>query len=105
MKMNTEQYLKAGEHKLGNERVYKQSENDQINLVVDHMVHKGEIPEKVGEFLKDGETKVAKYYHLLKTHKIPQCVENPAEWLEEHGFPIRGIVSCYDTPQRGLQGL
>ena len=32
-----------------------------------------------------------KYYHVLKTHKIPTEVNDPSTWLENNGFPIRGI--------------
>ena len=34
------------------------------------MIQKGEIPEKIGEYLKDGEYELTKFYHLLKTCKI-----------------------------------
>ena len=30
-----------------------------------------EVPEKVAEYLENGEAKLPKYYHVLKTHKIP----------------------------------
>ena len=48
---------------------------------------------------------MSKYYHLLKTHKIPPSIENPAQWLEENGFPIRGIVSCCGSPTERLSGF
>ena len=57
------------------------------------MVQNEEIPENVGSFLKDGKSDISKFYHLLKTHKIPPNLENPQQWLEERGFPLRGIVS------------
>ena len=112
VKMNKEQYLKAGEDELANQKFYKQIDNDlskevkvKNDIVVDSMIQKDEIPVKVGGFLKDGQSKVARYYHLLKTHKIPQSVDNPSEWLDEQGFPIRGIVSCCGTPTERLAGF
>ena len=31
------------------------------------------------------------HYHLLKTHKIPTDIVDPSTWLDEQGFPVRGI--------------
>ena len=66
---------------------------------------KNEISEAVSKFLLSGQTKLSTYYHLLKTHKIPQDVENPSEWLEHHGYPIRGIISARGGPTERLAGF
>ena len=55
--------------------------------------------------MKSVESKVSKYYHLLKTHKIPTDTENPNRWLEENGFPLRGIVSGCGSPTERLSGF
>ena len=57
------------------------------------MFVKDEISEPVANFLKGSQKNLSAYYHLLKTHKIPQDVDNPTDWLENHGYPIRGIIS------------
>ena len=112
VKMTKEQYLKAGEKELEDEHTYKVIEEDpsdniriQNAILVDEIVRKDEISEKVAEFLKAGESKVSKYYHLLKTHKIPISTENPTRWLEENGFPLRGIVSGCGSPTERLSGF
>jgi hypothetical protein len=69
------------------------------------MVKKNEISEKVAEFLKAGESKVSKYYHLLKTHKIPVSTENPSQWLDDNGFPLRGIISGCGSPTERISGF
>ena len=45
------------------------------------------------------------FYHLLKTHNIPTTLVNPAEWLQENGFPVRGIISCLNSPTERLAGF
>ena len=75
------------------------------DIIVDDMVQKDEIPLKVAEFLKGGQCEVSKFYHILKTHKIPSTIDNPTEWLTENGFPIRGIVSGIGTPTERLSGF
>jgi hypothetical protein len=69
------------------------------------MVQNEEISEKVAEFLKGGKCELSKYYHLLKTHKIPPSIGNPSQWLEDNGFPIRGIVSGRGAPTERLSGF
>jgi hypothetical protein len=69
------------------------------------MLRKEEIPEKVAEFLVNGESKLSKYYHLLKTHKIPTEVSDASSWMETHGYPIRGIISCRRSPTERLGGF
>ena len=61
--------------------------------------------EKVAEFLCGGKCELSKYYHLLKTHKIPPSIGNPSQWLEGNGFPIRGIVSGRGAPTERLSGF
>ena len=69
------------------------------------MLQSGEITEKVAEYLQLGGDKLSKYYHLLKTHNIPTDLENPLDWLEEQGFPIRGIISGRGGPTERLAGF
>ena len=95
-----------------NEQTYKVIDGDpsdnirvQTAMLVDDMVRRNEISEKVAEFLKSGDCKVSKYYHLLKTHKIPTTTEDASRWLEENGFPLRGIVSCCSSPTERLSGF
>ena len=76
----------------------------QDNLVSE-MLQTGEITEKVAEYLQLGGDKLSKYYHLLKTHNIPVDLENPLDWLEEQGFPIRGIISGRGGPTERLAGF
>ena len=49
--------------------------------------------------------KLSHFYHLLKTHNIPISLENPSQWLEENGFPIRGIISGRGSPIERLSGF
>ena len=48
---------------------------------------------------------MSKFYHVLKTHNIPTELENPLDWLEEQGFPIRGIISGRGGPTERLAGF
>jgi hypothetical protein len=112
VKMTRDQYLKAGRIELENERFYQEIPNHSSteikrknDIIVDEMLYKNEIPLKVAEFLKGGQCEVAKFYHLLKTHKIPSTINDPSEWLTENGFPIRGIVSGIRTPTERLSGF
>ena len=41
----------------------------------------------------------------MKTHKIPETVVNPEDWLETNGFPIRGIISGCNSPTERLGGF
>jgi hypothetical protein len=75
------------------------------DMIVDAMIQNEEISENVGSFLKDGKSDLSKFYHLLKTHKIPQTLDNPEQWLEERGFPLRGNVSSCGAPTERLSGL
>ena len=73
--------------------------------LVQNMCVNDEIPEKVSEYLQGGQAKMSKFYHLLKTHKIPTDLEDPKDWLEKEGFPIRGIISGRGSPTERLGGL
>ena len=40
-----------------------------------------------------------------KLTKYSANINDPSEWLTEHGFPIRGIVSGIGTPTERLSGF
>ena len=112
VKMNRKQYEEAGEKELDDDRYYIEVDEDpskeikqKNDILVQEMCSKGEISEKVAEFLVSGEAKLPSFHHLLKTHKIPLDVENPSSWLETHGYPIRGIISCKGGPTERLAGF
>ena len=60
-----------------------------------------DISESVTKYLKSGGKNLQKFYHLLKTHKIP----GPIEWLEDNGCPLRGIISGRGGPLERLGGF
>ena len=102
----------AGEDEFSNEHFYTEVDEDLSNeirvnsaILVDEMGHKEEISNKVVEFLKSGDCKLSKYYHLLKTHKIPADTQNASSWLENNGFPLRGIVSGCGAPTERLSSF
>ena len=108
-KMSAAQYIEAGEEELKNETVYKICDEDlsdevkqKCDAIVNGMLMRKEIPEKVALYLLNGEKNLSNFYHLLKTHKIPPEVENPQEWLENHGHPLRGIISGKGGPSERL---
>jgi hypothetical protein len=110
--MKSEQYAKAGEKELEKPNFYKEVENDpseeikkKSDAIVQDMFVKDEITESVAKFLIGGQKNLSTYYHLLKTHKIPQDVDNPTEWLENQGYPIRGIISARGGPTERLAGF
>ena len=112
VKLSREQYLRAGNVELDNDKFYQEmlayspvEVKRKNDILVDEMLLKNEIPLKVAEYLKGGQCEVAKFYHLLKTHKIPATIDDPSEWLTENGFPIRGIVSGIGTPTERLSGF
>jgi hypothetical protein len=112
VKLNRNDYLKAGEKELDNKDVYEVIENDlgtqikaQNDALVDAMIINDEIPVKVGTFLKDGQCKLSKFYHLTKTHKIPSNLEDPSPWLDQNGLPVRGIVAGIGSPTERLSGF
>ena len=69
------------------------------------MCLQGEISVKISEYLQNGQTKMPKFYHLLKTQKIPIELDDPNDWLSEEGFPIRGIISGRGSPTERLSGF
>ena len=110
-KMTREQYNTAGSKELENVQFYQEIKGDQSKSVkskcdklVQNMRMKGEITENISEYLQSGQAKMSKFYHLLKTHKIPE-VDDPTEWLSEKGFPIRGIISGKGSPTERLAGF
>ena len=112
VKMTKEQYLDSGEKELEKPNFYKQVQDDPSELIKpksDAIVHdmfvNDEISEPVSKFLLNGQKNLSTYYHLLKTHKIPQDVDNPTEWLGNQGYPIRGIISARGGPTERLAGF
>ena len=115
VKMTKEQYLKAGSVELRNDKFYQEvneHSSEEIkrknDIVVDEMLQKNEISLKVAEFLKGGQCEVSKFYHLLKAHKIPANINDPSEWLTEHGIGtpterLSGFVDYF--LQHGMQNL
>ena len=108
-KMMLPQYISAGEAELENEKVYKKVDTDhsdevkkKCDALVNGMLSRKEIPEKVAIYLLSGEKKLSNFYHLLKTHKIPPEIESPQEWLDVNGFPLRGIISGKRGPTERL---
>ena len=99
-KMSKDQYLEAGENELSNEKFYEQVTEvcpeelkKKSDSLVDMMQLNGEISESVAKYLKSGEDRLPNFYHLLKTHKIPCDIEDPDVWMQDNGFPIRGIIA------------
>ena len=64
-----------------------------------------EISDKVAEFLQNGDKKLSNFYHIVKTHKIPPDIENPSEWIDQEGLPVRGIISAIGSPTERLAGF
>ena len=111
-KMTKEQYLEAGNKEINNRAFYEEVQIDpssevkrENDILVQKMIENKEISDKVGEFLMSGGDKLSKFYHLLKTHNIPTDVDNPSQWLQENGFPIRGIISGRGSPTERLSGF
>ena len=111
-KMTKEQYIMAGVNELENVQFYQEIQGDPSQSVksksdrlFQNMCQRGEISEKVSEYLQCGQAKMSNFYHLLKTHKIPLEVNDPKDWLLEKGFPIRGIISGRDSPTERLSGF
>ena len=111
-KMTKEQYIMAGVNELENVQFYQEIQGDpslsvksKSDRLVQNMCQRGEISEKVSEYLQCGQAKMSNFYHLLKTHKIPLEVNDPKDWLLEKGFPIRGIISGRDSPTERLSGF
>ena len=112
LKMHISQYIEAGEKELSNEKFYEEVLEDPIddivaenNKIISQMLQKGEISEKVADFLFSGRSSLPSFYHLLKTHKMPLDEENISDWLDRSGYPIRGIISGRGGPTEHLAGF
>ena len=110
-KLTKDQYLKAGKSEMEKNN-YEEVINNPIPEVktkviefVQKLKDKGEIFDKVADYLLTGKAEISKFYHILKTHKIPIEIEDPKDWLEEHGFPIRSIISSIGSPTEQLGGF
>ena len=84
----------------GSQRIKRECDD-----LVQDMKANEEISEKVAEFLEDGEVKLPKFYHVLKTHKLPLDLADPPSWLESNGYPVRGIISGIGGPTEKLSGF
>ena len=111
-KLTVDQYIKAGEKELSNDDFYEVIHDDPTDdikkqctdLVVD-MQRRKEISDSVADYLLSGEVKLSNFYHLVKTHSLPADSQAAQEWLDEKGFPIRGIISGVGAPTEKLAGL
>ena len=111
-KLTVDQYLEAGEKELNNTEFYEVRDDDPtgdirkqcIDLIV-NMQRRKEISEKVAEYLLSGEVKLSKFYHLIKTHSLPNDSQDAEKWLAEKGVPIRGIISGVGAPTEKLAGF
>ena len=61
--------------------------------------------EPVAFFLQSGRKKLSSFYHPLKTHKIPENLDNPNDWLNDNYYPLQGIISGQGTPTERLEGF
>ena len=104
-KMSNEQYLKAGEKELDEDEDKSETLKGESDRLVDKMFLDNEISESIAKYLKSGGKNLPKFYHLLKTHKIPGDIDNPVEWLENNGYPLRGIISGQGGPLERLGGF
>ena len=88
---------------------YKEVQNNPSRrikaAIVQEMMTNDEISEKVAEFLENGGDKLSKFYHLLKLPKMPPNIDDPSQWLEDRGFPIRGIISGRGAQLKDWQAL
>ena len=111
-KMRTDQYISAGETELTNSSFYEEVPSDpsveikakQDRLISDMLIS-GQITEKVAQHLVEGGSKLSNFYHTLKTHNLP--VDEPIidNWLQENGYPSRGIISGIQAPTERLSGF
>ena len=76
-KMSRDQYIKAGEHELSKPNYIEVEENKtaevlkKVKRFVSQMFDDGAITEKIMLYLQNCDKKLSKFYHLVKTHKIP----------------------------------
>ena len=111
-KMTKVQYFQAGDTELSKTKYYSSVNQDksvniekQCNFLVEQMVQKGEISEKLGEYLRTSDSKIPQFYHVIKTHNIPTDIRDLSHWLGVHGYPVRGIISGKGGPFEKLSGL
>ena len=110
-KMSRNNYHKAGEKELSKPNYFEVTENptdevvSKVKQYVTLLFDDGEISEKIMLYLQNCDKKLSKFYHLVKTHKIPTEVEDPTQWMENNGFPVRGIISSCGSPTERLAGF
>ena len=111
-KMSINQYIESGKKELKNDKFDKVIDDDKSehlkgmsDKLIEDMWLSDEISEPVAIYLKSGDKNMPKFYHLQKTHKIPPDVENPIEWLENNGYPLRGEISGQGGPLERLGGF
>ena len=111
-KMSKSQYYEAGENELSQSQFYEVCTKNntkllqgQCNNLVNQLVQKGEISEKLGGYLKTSDAKSPNFYHVLKTHNLPLDDKNISNWLTQNGYPVRGIISGISGPFEKLSGL
>ena len=104
-KLNRDQYILLGEKELENDAYTNVTDDPSTSLkiksdrLVTKMQKKGEISENVANFLVQGDQQLSKFYHVIKTHKIPPSSESPDD------LPLRGIISTRSSPLERLGGL
>ena len=109
--MTKSQYLEAGEKEMEKSNYEEVTQNPVVDVktkvssLVSEMKGKGEITDKIADYIMGGDTQVSKFYHLLKSHKIPTDIDDPTDWLVENGFPVRSIISSIGSPTGRLGGV
>ena len=104
-KMTRDQYVLLGEKELEGVAYTNVDEDpsdslkDKNDKLIMKMLKKGEISEKVADYFLKGDQKLSKFYHVIKTHKIPTESESPDV------IPVRGIISAKSSPLERLGGL
>ena len=96
-KMTRDQYLEAGKKETENGEFYLEIANDAL---FQHMMSKGKLCQNVAKCWQNGDKKLPNFHHLLKTHKKPPGIDDPRQWIDVQGYPIRGIISGGGDPQK-----
>ena len=93
-KMTRDQYVAAGETEVKKSKFFKEIQGDpckdvkaKCDRLVQNMFIQDEISENVSTFLQSGQADMPKFYHLLKTHKIPVDLNDPTVWLKTLTHP------------------
>ena len=104
-KLKVDQYLQAGEQELNNPDFYENIDTDPTNEIrrkcidlISNMQKRGEISDRIADYLLSGDVQLSNFYHLVKTHSLPSNSQEIETWLQEKGFPIRGIFSGRGGP-------